>query len=211
MSTTLRINSHIVRLSLILITLVAMCDYAQSRNIDHVVIDAGHGGKDSGANRGSVYEKTLALSVAKRVEKLLKAKGMPVIMTRRSDKFVTLTDRALIANRYKNAVFVSIHFNAHVSSRYHGIETYYYGGEGSKLAAHIHLRMLSLLKGKDRRSRQRKDLAVLRRTDCPAVLVECGYISNHAERQRCIQTSYHDNCARAISDGIIAYKNFGKD
>lgn len=210
MPTNLRISPHIVRLSLLLIVLLTMCQNIQARTVSRVIIDAGHGGKDKGAHRGSVYEKTLALSVAKRVETLLKAKGIPVTMTRRSDKFVTLTDRALIANRYKDAVFVSIHFNAHVSSRYHGIETYYYGAEGSKLAAHIHLRMLSRVKGKDRQSRQRKNLAVLRRTQCPAVLVECGYISNPYERQRCITSSYQYSCARAIADGIIAYKNFGK-
>ena len=133
---------------------------------------------------------------------------MPVTMTRRSDTFVSLTDRAIIANRYKNAVFVSIHFNAHTSTRYHGVESYYYGTEGSKLAAHIHLRLLSRLKLRNRHTRERKDLAVLRRTLCPAVLIECGYISNPTERQRCVTSSYQYNCARAIADGIMAYKNF---
>jgi len=150
---------------------------------------------------------TAAVSM-KRVETLLKAKGMPVTMTRRSDKFISLTDRAAIANRYKNAVFVSIHFNAHTSSRYHGVESYYYGTEGSKLAAHIHLRLLSRLKIKNRDTRQRKDFAVLRRTRCPAVLIECGYISNYTERKKCITPAYQYNCARAITDGIMAYKNF---
>ena len=181
---------------------------AHARTVSRVIIDAGHGGKDKGAHRGSVYEKTLTLAVAKRVEALLKAKGMPVTMTRRSDTFVSLTDRAIIANRYKNAVFVSIHFNAHTSTRYHGVESYYYGTEGSKLAAHIHLRLLSRLKLRNRHTRERKDLAVLRRTLCPAVLIECGYISNPTERQRCVTSSYQYNCARAIADGIMAYKNF---
>lgn len=191
-----------------LIVLVTLCQHTQARTVSRVIIDAGHGGKDKGAHRGSVYEKTLALSVAKRVEALLKAKGMPVTMTRRSDKFISLTDRAAIANRYRNAVFVSIHFNAHTSTRYHGVESYYYGTEGSKLAAHIHLRLLSRLKIKNRQTRQRKDLAVLRRTLCPAVLIECGYISNPTERKRCTTSAYQYNCARAIADGIMAYKNF---
>lgn len=208
MPATPRISPSIIHTCLSLLILVTLCQSAQARTVSRVIIDAGHGGKDKGAHRGRVYEKTLALSVAKRTEALLKAKGMPVTMTRRSDKFISLTDRALIANRYKNAVFVSIHFNAHTSSRYHGLESFYYGAEGSKLASHIHLRLLSRLKIKDRRSRQRKDLAVLRRTSCPAVLIECGYISNPTERARCVTSSYQYNCARAIADGILAYKNF---
>jgi len=193
-------------LSLLLIC--NLCHHAHARTVSRVIIDAGHGGKDKGAHRGSVYEKTLALSVARRAEVLLKAKGIPVTMTRRSDKFISLGDRAAIANRYKNAVFVSIHFNAHTSTRYHGVESYYYGTEGSKLASHIHLRLLSRLKIKNRHIRQRKDLAVLRRTLCPAVLIECGYISNYTERKRCTTSAYQYNCARAIADGVVAYKNF---
>lgn len=198
----------LVRTAAILLSLLALCLPAQARNVTRVIIDPGHGGKDKGAHRGRVYEKHLSLSVAKKVEALLKKKGMAVTMTRRSDRFVSLSRRAAIANRYRNCVFVSIHFNAHKSNRYHGVESYYYGTEGSKLAAHIHLRMLSRLKIRNRDTRQRKDLAVLRRTRCPAVLVECGYISNAAERRRCSSSSYQYNCARAIADGIMSYKNF---
>ncbi|BDS07605.1 hypothetical protein NT6N_26450 [Oceaniferula spumae] len=199
-----------LRTAIPIVLLLALCQLSQARHITRVIIDAGHGGKDKGSHRGSVYEKTLALSVAKKTEALLKKKGMAVTMTRRSDVFVSLTNRAAIANRYKNCVFVSIHFNAHRSTVYHGVETYYYGTEGSKLAAHIHLRMLSRLKMRNRDTRQRKDLAVLRRTNCPAVLIECGYISNSVERKRCMSSSYQNNCAQAIADGILAYKNFGK-
>lgn len=180
----------------------------QARTVTRVIIDPGHGGKDKGSNRGSVYEKTLALQVALKVEKLLKAKGIPVTMTRRSDKFISLRDRSVIANRYKNAVFVSIHFNSHTNYRYHGVETYYYGEQGKRLAAHIHLRLLSKLKIRNRDTRQRKDLAVLRQTLCPAVLVECGYISNPYERRRAQRGSYQDSCAQAITEGIIAYKTY---
>ena len=188
--------------------LCVLSSAVSARTVSRVIIDAGHGGRDKGAHRGKVYEKNLALSVAKRVERLLKDRGMPVTMTRRSDVYLSLNDRAVIANRYRNAVFVSIHFNAHTSTRYHGVETYYFGEQGKRLAAHIHLRLLSRLKLKNRQTRQRKDLAVLNKTRCPAVLVECGYISNHYERKRCLSASYQDDCARAIVDGIMAYKNF---
>lgn len=200
--------SWIARAGLALLLLCTLCPQVQARNVTRVIIDAGHGGKDKGAHRGSTYEKNLSLKVALKLEALLKKKGMAVTMTRRSDKFISLTNRAAIANRYRNCVFVSIHFNAHKSTRYHGVESYYYGTQGSKLAAHIHLRLLSRLKIKNRDTRQRKDLAVLRRTLCPAVLIECGYISNYKERKRCNSSSYQYNCARAIADGIWAYKTY---
>lgn len=173
-----------------------------------MIIDPGHGGKDKGTHRGSVYEKDLTLKVALKVEAILKAKGMPVTMTRRTDKFVSLSGRAAMANRYNNAVFVSIHFNGHTNHKYHGVETYYYGAQGQKLAAHIHLRLLSKLKIRNRDTRQRKDLAVLRLTNCPAVLVECAYLSNTYERRRAQRGSYQDACAQAIVAGILAYKTY---
>lgn len=195
-------------LSLLLLLCLFATWQAEARNVSRVIIDPGHGGKDKGSHRGKVYEKTLALQVALKVEALLKAKGMPVTMTRRSDKFLSLKARSAIANRYRNAVFVSIHFNAHTNHRYHGVETYYYGEQGKRLAAHIHLRLLSKLKIRNRDTRQRKDLAVLRLTQCPAVLVECGYISNPYERRRAQRDSYQDSCAEAIANGIIAYKTY---
>src|SRR5476649_764157 len=75
-----------------------------------VVIDAGHGGKDSGAARNHLQEKYLALDVAQRLEPKLKAAGFNTVMTRRGDYFVELEDRAAISNRQTNAFFISIHF-----------------------------------------------------------------------------------------------------
>jgi N-acetylmuramoyl-L-alanine amidase len=165
------------RLGIFLALFLACSWPAEARKISRVIIDPGHGGKDKGAHRGSVYEKDLALKVARKVEAMLKAKGMPVTLTRTSDKFISLGDRAAIANRYSNAVFISIHFNAHTGTRLNGVETYYHS---------------ELLKG----------------TRCPAILVECGYISNATERQKCLTSTYQDNCARAIVDCIWAYKTY---
>jgi len=195
-------------LSLLLLVFTLGAWQAEARNVSRVILDPGHGGKDKGCNRGKLYEKTLTLQVALKVEALLKAKGIPVTMTRRSDRFVSLKKRSSIANRYPNSVFVSIHFNAHTNHRYHGVETYYYGEQGKRLAAHIHLRLLSKLKIHNRNTRKRIDLAVLRQTISPAVLVECGYISNPYERNRAQRDSYQNSCAEAITSGIIAYKTY---
>jgi len=181
------------------------CD---ARKISRVIIDPGHGGKDKGAHRGTVYEKDLNLKVAFLVEKMLKAKGMPVTLTRRTDKHLTLRQRVDLANRYSNAIFVSIHFNAHTGERLNGVETYYFGKQGETLAAHVHLRMLSQLQPRNGNTRKRPDLGVLKSTRCPAILVECGYISNPAERKKCITYDYQYKCAKAIVDGIWAYKTY---
>lgn len=193
---------------MMLVAMMACIGAAEARKVSRVIIDPGHGGKDKGAHRGSVYEKDLALKVAFLVEKMLKDKGMPVTMTRRSDQFISLRGRADIANRYNNAIFISIHFNAHTGTRLNGVETYYHSDLGQKLAAHVHLRMLSQLQPRNGNTRQRKDLGVLKATRCPAILVECGYISNPDERKKCITSDYHKKCAQAIVDGIWAYKTY---
>jgi len=194
--------------AIMLAVMVTFISSAEARKVSRVIIDPGHGGKDKVAHRGSVYEKDLALKVAFLVEKMLKEKGMPVTMTRRNDQFISLRGRADIANRYNNAIFISIHFNAHTGTSLNGVETYYHSDLGQKLAAHVHLRMLSQLQPRNGNTRQRKDLGVLKATRCPAILVECGYISNPAERKKCITSDYHKKCAQAIVDGIWAYKTY---
>ena len=98
-----------------------------------VVIDPGHGGRDWGAYKGGIKESYLNLRVANKLGSILKGRGYRVVMTRRSDYFVSLPRRAYIANRYRNAVFVSIHFNSTRNSRVRGAETFY-AGRGAALS-----------------------------------------------------------------------------
>lgn len=170
-----------------------------------VVIDAGHGGKDKGAYWHGTGESDLNLRVARKAESLLKAKGYPVVMTRRSDIFISLSRRADIGNRYRNSIFVSIHFNASSDTRIHGAETFYGGGvEGHYLAKAIQSELVTRLKLRDRGARLGR-YTVLKKTRCPAVLVECGFISNTAERNRCKTDWYQTSCANAILAGIESY------
>ncbi len=171
----------------------------------HVVIDAGHGGKDKGAIWGGVRESDVNLKVARKVETLLKARGIPVTMTRRIDQWVALSRRAQISNGKRNAIFVSIHFNATTHTYVRGVETYYASSSGKKLAKSIQSKMIQKLQLKDRKTRIGKQYAVLNKTTCPAVLVECGYISNHSERQRCNRSWYQSLAASAIVDGILEH------
>jgi len=171
-----------------------------------VIIDPGHGGKDKGAYWYGISEKTLTLDVAKKVETLLRNRGIKVLMTRKSDHYVSIQDRASIANKYSNAIFVSIHFNAHTNSSVKGIETFYLSSKGKKLASSIQSRLARRINTNDRGSKK-YHYAVLRKTKGVAALVECGFISNRWEGNRCASSWYKEILAQEITEGITAYCN----
>jgi N-acetylmuramoyl-L-alanine amidase len=175
----------------------------QAARFSTVIIDPGHGGRDKGTCWGGVRESRLALRVAKDLEALLKKRGIRAVMTRRSDVFVSLGRRAAIANRYRSAVFVSIHFNASRNTAIKGVETYYWGTRGRVMAAAVQRRLPYRLKTRNRGIR-RKGYTVLLKTRCPAILVECGFVSNRRERMRCSTRWYQQTAARAIYDALMA-------
>ena len=170
-----------------------------------VVLDPGHGGRDNGTRWAGVREKDLNLDVAKRVERILRRKGVPTSLTRRSDYYVSLSTRASRANRYRKSLYVSIHFNAAHNRSATGIETFYISSNGRKLAYQIQNRLVSRL-GTKNRGLKKRGFAVLRKTRGPAVLVECGFLSNSWERRRCNSSAYRQKVAQAIADGIIYYR-----
>ncbi len=170
-----------------------------------VIIDPGHGGRDWGAYKGGIKESYLNMRVAKKLEYILKQRGYSTAMTRRSDRFVSLSRRAALANRYRNAIFVSIHFNSTRNSWVRGAETFYAGSAGRSLASSIQREMVRRCRVKNRGVRFAR-FAVLVRTECPAVLVECGFMSNASERARCATRSYQSSAALAIADGIRKYR-----
>lgn len=169
-----------------------------------VIIDAGHGGNDRGGSWGKVYEKHLALDTAFRLERYLKKKGYRVVMTRKKDKYLSLAQRSSFANRYRNAIFVSIHINKASRTGAAGIETFYYGSEGRKLGSAIQKKMVSKVKVEDRGLKYAR-FHVLRKTKIPAVLTEIGFVSNYGDRQRLKSGYYRDAVAKAIADGIAQY------
>jgi len=181
---------------------VALCE---ARYFNTVVIDPGHGGRDAGAYWGGVKESTLNLIIAQKLAYELKARGVKTVMTRRSDTTVSKASRAAIANRYPNSIFVSIHFNAHTNTSIKGLETFYLSSEGRKMAHEVQSRMARGLKGRNRGIKN-KGFYVLRATNQPAILVECGFISNSSERARCATQWYKTTTARTIADGLMAYR-----
>jgi N-acetylmuramoyl-L-alanine amidase len=172
------------------------------------VIDPGHGGRDRGGMPGqAIPEKPFTLDVAKRVARILKASGgCKVVLTRVDDSYVSLRDRVFIANQYArtNAVFVSIHFNAGWRKGAYGIETYYNDRPGYRLAALIHPRVIQALGSINRGIRHRRYF-VLRQNRLPAVLVECGFLTNPAEAARITDSRWRERIASAIAAAIVQY------
>lgn len=175
---------------------------AARNRISRVVIDAGHGGHDSGARRGYVLEKHLALDVSRRLERYLERRKMRCIQTRSRDTFLPLSQRSKIANRQRSAVFVSVHFNWAYNSGSSGTETFYYSS--SALASAIQSRVARKA-GTPNRGVKRARFYVLRHTKIPSALVECGFISNFSDRRRCLDPRYRQKIAEAIGEGILAY------
>jgi N-acetylmuramoyl-L-alanine amidase len=167
-----------------------------------VVIDAGHGGHDRGGIPGQrVAEKEVTLDVAQRLKKALAASGYRVVMTRDSDVFVPLGTRVAIANSYANAIFVSIHFNSAKRSGAGGIETYFYNRESLPLASAIHYFVAGGAPSSNRNVR-RRGYYVLRKAAVPAVLVECGFLTNPTEAALAQTASYRQKLAEEIAAGV---------
>lgn len=167
-----------------------------------VVIDAGHGGFDrGGVPYQRIGEKALTLDVAQRLRSVLQSAGYRVIMTRASDIFVPLGQRVAIANSYRNATFISIHFNSAPRESANGIETYYYRGDSVSLATNIHRNVVAISPSENRGIR-RRGYFVLRRTAIRSVLVECGFLTNSTEGRYALDPGYRQRLAEAIGRGI---------
>jgi N-acetylmuramoyl-L-alanine amidase len=167
-----------------------------------IILDPGHGGKDRGALWGGVHEADLNLKIALEVEKILKQEQLRVTMTRRTDIFVSLEQRAKVANRYPNSLFISIHFNAFSDTRIRGFETYYAGAAGYQLARSIHRQYANSIKLKNR-GLHRRPYSILTHTKHSAALIECGFLSNKTERNLVTKAAFQKQIAQAIAQGII--------
>jgi N-acetylmuramoyl-L-alanine amidase len=173
-----------------------------SGSLTTVVIDAGHGGHDRGGIPGQrIAEKDMTLDVAQRLRNVLAASGYRVVMTRDSDVFVSLPTRVAIANSYRNAIFVCIHFNATKRSGAGGIETYFYSRDSLQLASAIHYYVAGGAPSSNRGVR-RRGFYVLRKTNIPAVLVECGFLTNPTEAAYARSASYRQKLAEEIAVGV---------
>ena len=168
-----------------------------------VVIDAGHGGHDRGAVRPIAgFEKTLALDVAKRLEKELANTPLRTVMTRDDDTFVSLPDRCKAANAENAAVFVSIHFNVGERLAARGFETFFSSFKSADLANDLHAGLLRTTESEDR-GVKRRGFYVLKNTDIPAVLVECGFMSNAEEAKLIATGEFRQKLAEELAAALL--------
>src|SRR5437899_7332641 len=174
-----------------------------TKTFNTVVVDAGHGGKDSGAyRRYGPPEKMVALDVAQRLNRNLRESQLKTVMTRDSDVFIPLNDRVAIENAQKSAIFVSIHFNDSRRRKTRGFETYYHSGASVDLASLIQQKLMTIPNSANG-GIHTANFRVLRLANCPAVLVECGYLSNRSEGNQARDWEYRELLADRIAEAIV--------
>src|SRR5437899_3333637 len=174
-----------------------------SKSFSTIVVDAGHGGKDNGAYRKfGGAEKIATLDVAKRLSRKLRESDLEIVMTRSTDVFIPLDERVAIENAQKNAIFVSIHFNDSSRRGIHGFETYYHSGASIDLANRIQEKLMTIPHSANG-GIHTANFRVLRNATCPAVLVECGYLSNRNEGNKARDWEYRELLADRIAEAIV--------
>lgn len=188
---------------------------------DTFIIDAGHGGMDGGAvGTSGVMEKDINLSVAMELKNVLEGKGKKVIMTRDSDKSLHTTDsskiraqkRSDLENRKKiltenpGSVFVSIHMNKFEQSKYRGAQVFYADNEKScEIGENVQSALREgLADGNDRVAKTvESSVFVLKGVTTPAIIVECGFLSNPEEEKLLTRPDYQKKLAECIADGLL--------
>lgn len=192
-----------------------------------ILLDPGHGGNDKGASGVRFQEKFLNLQIAQRVQKHLSKYGYKVKLTRVNDRRMELSQRSNAANSSKADLFVSIHMNAASNRTVSGIETFaltapgapssgsklvqynnYAGNNAANnslsLAWFVQDAVIKATKAADRGVKHSR-FVVLRETRCPAILIECGFISNRTEENKLGSAAYQEKIAKAIARGIYNY------
>ncbi|MFT4640835.1 MAG: N-acetylmuramoyl-L-alanine amidase [Verrucomicrobiales bacterium] len=176
-----------------------------------VIIDAGHGGRDSGAVSSSTgdQEKRLALDTAHRLASKLKG-HFKTVFVRDGDTFVDLDDRVALANRYESAVLLSLHYNSSSSRSVRGPETYYWRVDSHGLATRIQRALESAIPAKSGNlGLRRRRLRLTRNPQIPCVLVEFGYLSNSGEARLCNDPAHRDRLAEAVAQAVRTQARVG--
>ena len=180
-----------------------------------IVLDAGHGGWDPGkTGTNGENEKVLNLAVVEKLAEYLEQGGAKVILTRSSDdalasgKKADMAERRKIANETGADILVSIHQNAFPSARAKGAQVFYHSSseKGKLLAEGVQESLRSRVDGSNiRMAKENKDYYILRTTEIPAVIVECGFLSNAEEEKLLNDAAYQEKLAWAIYCGILDY------
>lgn len=188
-----------------------------------IIIDAGHGGEDPGAvGVDGCYEKDLNLAYALEIGALLEAEGYAVVYTRTEDKLLyredenirgirkisDLKNRCKVAAQYENAIFVSIHMNSYSDPKYSGLQVYYSdkNARSREIASSIQMSVKSGIQTDNNRAiKVGAGMYVLENVSNPAVLIECGFLTNPEECKKLSEKEYRKQLSLSIVCGIIEY------
>ncbi len=173
-----------------------------------VVVDAGHGGHDPGANVGKLREKDFVLKASKMLKKKLENAGFKVYMTRDKDRYVKLYDRSGVANQLKANLFISLHVNAAGNPKARGVEVLYADDKkrnNKKFARYVQNELIKATGQVNRGIIRRNDLVVTRTTKMDAILVELGFLTNPGDKAKLLQDSYLETCAESIVKGVLKF------
>lgn len=183
-----------------------------------IVIDSGHGGDDPGKiGINQAKEKDVNLKIAKKVKKRLKKEGWKVVMTREEDvmlgdaekgnrKIHDMKARVELINKTMPAMAVSIHQNSYQEAEIHGAQVFYYSHsqDGKRMAETMQRALLMADEENTRQAKGNDTYYLLKRTEVPTIIVECGFLSNPQEAEKLTEDGYQKKLAQAITSGIIA-------
>jgi N-acetylmuramoyl-L-alanine amidase len=195
---------------------------------DTVVIDPGHGGSDEGASAHGLKEKDLTLDLGQKLAVELQKQGLKTLLTRSEDLYVALTDRVTFANAIPHAIFLSLHCNFSSDTNAKGLEVYRCVAKSAgsqslvtvanadepdqpleqveeELARSLDDAFVQLLHA-DNRGQKRENFFVVRNVFYPAVLIECGFLTNAEEARRLGSASYRQQLAQSLATGIVSYR-----
>ena len=196
-------------------------------DIRRIVIDPGHGGKDSGArSRQKTNEKTINMLIARDLQWMLEDLGYEAYLTRDRDTYISLAERQRRCRQWGGDLFISIHCNSAKDKSAHGVVTFVVAPEGTpktgdykpstrtpgneydkfntRLAYEVHRNVITATGARDR-GVKRARFYVLKKASCPSILVESGFLSNADEESRLGNSRYRHDIAEAISNGIVMY------
>jgi len=165
-----------------------------------VILDPGHGGSDSGSSNWGVHEKNLNLSIAYKVKSILQSRGFRVLMTRYSDRTVSLSQRVRYSHKYPGAIFVSIHNNSDPAAKATGIETFYYTAKSRTLGYRLQRDLIKATGGVNRKLKHHGYRVLVQNNR--AVLVECGFMTSWYELKKLKSSSYQNTLAQSIASTI---------
>jgi N-acetylmuramoyl-L-alanine amidase len=185
-----------------------------------VVLDAGHGAWDPGKVSGNLEEKDINLAIVKKLQAYLEQGGATVIITRLDDsslgdsKALDMRARSLIANASSADIFISIHQNSFTSSGVHGAQVFYFNqsDNSQRLGDCIQTQLKEFADPTNKfLPKPNANYYVLKQTAMPAVIVECGFLSNKSDRAKLSTDEYQEKVAWGVYLGIIDYFNVDED